>query len=134
MNKFSTAKLLSIIFCGIAVIVLVGLIIIYSATSGQMKTIDKAYSSFTHGIYKEYSQCFEGNSISEKEFDDLREQYLIDWGEDFAVSAEFISREKTDSGYNVNIKVTTYNETDHKTSEKALFMTKINGKWRIINS
>lgn len=134
MSKFSTAKLISIIFCALTVVALVVLIVVNSATSGQMKTIDKAYSSFTHGIYKEYQQCFGENSISEKEFDELREQYLTDWGEDFAVKADFIAREKTDSGYNVSIKVTTYNETDHETSEKTLFMTKVKGKWRIINS
>lgn len=131
MSKFSTAKLISMIFCGITVIVLVVLIVINSATSGQMKTIDKAYSSFTHGIYQEYQQCFGENSISEKEFDELREQYLTDWGEDFAVKADFITREKTDSGYNVNIKVTTYNETDHEAVHKMLFLTNSNGKWVI---
>lgn len=134
MSKLSPAKLISIIFCGLTVIALVVLIVINSATSGQMKTIDKAYSSFTHGIYKEYQQCFGEKAISEKEFDDLREQYITDWGEDFAVKADFITREKADSGYNVSIKVTTYNETDHETSEKTLFMTKVNGKWRIINA
>ena len=134
MSKFSTAKLISIVFCGITVIALVVLIVINSATSGQMKTIDKAYSSFTHGIYKEYQQCFGENFISEREFDELREQYITDWGEDFTVKANFITREKTDSGYNVSIKVTTYNETDHETSEKTLLMTKVKGKWRIINA
>lgn len=134
MSKFSTSKLISIVFCGIAVIVLVGLIVIYSATSGQMKTIDKAYSSFTHGIYKEYSQCFEGNSISEKEFDDLREQYLTDWGEDFAVKAEFYTREKHGNGYIVYVRVYTYNENDHISSAKEFFMTKSKGKWLISNA
>ena len=133
MSKLSTAKIISIIFCSVTVLALVFLIVINASTSGQMKTIDKAYSSFSHGIYKEYSQCFGEDVISEKEFDELREQYLIDWGEDFAVSAEFISREKTDSGYNVNIKVTTYNEKDHETVQKILFMVKSNGKWQIVN-
>lgn len=133
MSKHSTAKIISIIFCSVTVLALVFLIVINASTSGQMKTIDKAYSSFSHGIYKEYSQCFGEDVISEKEFDELREQYLIDWGEDFAVSAEFISREKTDSGYNVNIKVTTYNEKDHETVQKILFMVKSNGKWQIVN-
>ncbi|MGN0599395.1 MAG: hypothetical protein ACI4JK_05815 [Oscillospiraceae bacterium] len=134
MSKHSTAKIISIIFCSVTVLALVFLIVINASTSGQMKTIDKAYSSFSHGIYKEYSQCFGENVISEKEFDELREQYLIDWGEDFAVSAEFISREKTDSGYNVNIKVTTYNEKDHETVQKMLFMVRSNGKWQIVNA
>ncbi|MGN1305579.1 MAG: hypothetical protein ACI4YB_11160 [Oscillospiraceae bacterium] len=133
MSKLSTAKIISIIFCSVTVLALVFLIVINASTSGQMKTIDKAYSSFTHGIYKEYQQCFGDTVISEKEFDELREQYLIDWGEDFAVSAEFISREKTDSGYNVNIKVTTYNEKDHETVQKMLFMVRSNGKWQIVN-
>ena len=134
MSKHSTAKIISIIFCSVTVLALVFLIVINASTSGQMKTIDKAYSSFSHGIYKEYSQCFGENVISEKEFDELREQYLIDWGEDFAVSAEFVSREKTDSGYNVNIKVTTYNEKDHETVQKMLFMVRSNGKWQIVNA
>ena len=78
MSKHSTAKIISIIFCALTVAALVILIIIKSATSGQMKTIDKAYSSFTHGIYKEYQQCFGEKSISEKEFDSLREQYIAE--------------------------------------------------------
>lgn len=134
MSKHSTAKIISIIFCALTVAALVILIVIKSATSRQMKTIDKAYSSFTHGIYKEYQQCFGEKSISEKEFDSLREQYIAEWGEDFTVSAEFVSREKTDSGCNVNVKVTVYNEKDHETEQKTLFMTKSKGKWLIINS
>ena len=134
MSKHSTAKIISIIFCALTVAALVVLIVIKSATSGQMKTIDKAYSSFTHGIYKEDRQCFGEKSISEKEFDSLREQYIAEWGEDFTVSAEFVSREKTDSGCNVNVKVTVYNEKDHETEQKTLFMTKSKGKWLIINS
>lgn len=134
MSKHSTAKIISIIFCALTVAALVVLIVIKSATSGQMKTIDKVYSSFTHGIYKEYRQCFGEKSISEKEFDSLREQYIAEWGEDFTVSAEFVSREKTESGCNVNVKVTVYNEKDHETEQKALFMTKSKGKWLIINS
>ena len=134
MSKHSTAKIISIIFCALTVAALVVLIVIKSATSGQMKTIDKAYSSFTHGIYKEYRQCFGEKSISEKEFDTLREQYIAEWGDDFTVSAEFVSREKTDSGCNVNVKVTVYNEKDHETEQKMLFMTKSKGKWLIINA
>lgn len=134
MSKHSTAKIISIIFCALTVAALVVLIVIKSATSGQMKTIDKAYSSFTHGIYKEYRQCFGEKSISEKEFDSLREQYIAEWGEDFTVSAEFVSREKTEIGYNVNVKVTVYNDKDHETSQKTLFMTKDKGKWIIINA
>lgn len=133
MSKHSTAKIISIIFCALTVAALVILMIIRASTSGQMKTIDKAYSSFTHGIYKEYQQCFAEGSISEKEFDSLREQYIADWGEEFAVNAEFVSRENTDSGCNVNVKVTIYNEKDHETSQKTLFMTKIKGKWLIVN-
>ena len=132
MSKHSTAKITGIIFCALTVAALVVLIVIKSATSGQMKTIDKAYSSFTHGIYKEYRQCFGEKSISEKEFDSLRKQYIAEWGEDFTVSAEFVSRENTDSG--CNVKVTVYNEKDHETEQKTLFMTKSKGKWLIINS
>lgn len=134
MSKHSTAKITGIIFCALTVAALVVLIVIKSATSGQMKTIDKAYSSFTHGIYKEYRQCFGEKSISEEEFDSLREQYIAKWGEDFTVSAEFVSREKTESGCNVNVKVTVYNEKDHETEQKTLFMTKSKGKWLIINA
>lgn len=134
MSKHSTAKIISIIFCALTVAALVILIIIKSATSGQMKTIDKAYSSFSHGIYKEYQQCFGEKSISEKEFDSLREQYITEWGEDFTVSADFVSREKTENGYNVNVKVSVYNEKDHETEQKTLFMTKSKGKWLINNS
>lgn len=134
MSKHSTAKIISIIFCALTVAALVFLIIIKSATSGQMKTIDKAYSSFSHGIYKEYQQCFGEKSISEKEFDSLREQYIAEWGEDFTVSADFVSREKTENGYNVNVKVSVYNEKDHETEQKTLFMTKSKGKWLINNS
>lgn len=134
MSKHLTAKIISIIFCALTVAALVILIVIKSATGGQMKTIDKAYSSFTHGIYKEYQQCFGEKSISEKEFDALREQYIADWGEDFSVSADFVSREKAENGYNVNVKVTVYNDKDHETMQKTLFMTKSNGKWIIINA
>lgn len=134
MSKHSTAKIISIIFCALTVAALVILMIIKTGTSGQMKTIDKAYSAFTHDLYKEYQQCFSDKAISEKEFDSLREQYIADWGEDFIVSAKFVSREKTDSGYNVNITVTTYNDKDHETAQKTLFMVKSNGKWRIVNS
>lgn len=134
MSKHSTAKIISIIFCALTVAALVVLIVIKSATSGQMKTIDKAYSSFTHGIYKEYRQCFGEKTISEKEFDSLREQYIAEWGEDFTVSAEFVSREKTEIGYNINVKVTVYNDKDHEASQKTLFMTKNKGKWLIINA
>lgn len=134
MSKHSTAKIISIIFCALTVAALVILIVIKSATGGQMKTIDKAYSSFTHGLYKEYQQCFGEKSISEKEFDALRDEYISDWGEDFTVSADFVSREKAENGYNVNVKVTVYNDKDHETMQKTLFMTKSKGKWIIINA
>lgn len=134
MSKHSTAKIISIIFCALTVAALVILTIIKAGTSGQMKTIDKAYSAFTHDLYKEYQQCFAEDPISEKEFDDLREQYLTDWGEKFAVKAEFLTREKHGNGYIVYVKVYTYNENDHITSAKEFFMTKSKGKWLISNA
>lgn len=132
MKINSAKKLAAKLFCIAAAILLVVLLFISSGARGQMKTIDKAYNSFTHGLYKEYSQCFGGNVISESEFDKLREEYIADWGEDFSVSADFVSREKDENGYNVNIKVTVYNESTHEKMDKTLSMEKSKGKWVIM--
>lgn len=132
MKNNSAKKTAAKLLCIAAVILLVVLLFISSAAKGQMKTIDKAYNSFTHGIYKEYSQCFGRNVISESEFDKLREEYIANWGEDFTVSADFVSREKLENGYNINIKVTIYNEDMHEKMDKTLFMEKIKGKWVIM--
>lgn len=123
-------KTISAAFCAAAALLLIVLLVIESGFKGQMKTIDKVCNSFTHGIYSDYSKCYVSPD-SEKEFDALREEYIREWGEDFHVSADFIERKKTDSGYTVYYELTVYNDSSHKTDRKSVSMKKQGGKWII---
>ena len=126
MKKLS--KTIAAAFCAAAALLLIALLVVEGGLKGQMKTIDTVCSSFTHGIYSDYSKCFAVPPNSEKEFDELREEYIREWDEDFHISADFIERKKTDQGCTVYYELTVYNDSSHKTDRKSVNMKKQGGK------
>ena len=133
-KKRSAAKTVGIVFFILTVVVCVALAAYNIYIGGQMKTIDQVYSAVTHDTYNDYVKCFaEGSErLYEKSFNELVESYRKDWGEEFRLSADFISRERfSDGSFKVNVRVTVYNKTDSEKSQSSFIMSRKNGKWVI---
>lgn len=132
-KKLSPLKILSIFFCIAAGAFFVMLLIMQIYTGGQMKTIDKMYHAVSHGIYSDYASCFsDGTSyMTEAEFDRYRSELENKWGEDFRVSADFVSRDDGKFTVEVRVEETSYNDTDHETVYAEYSMLRQNGKWLI---
>ncbi|MBQ8827330.1 MAG: hypothetical protein IJ007_09585 [Oscillospiraceae bacterium] len=132
-KKLSPLKSLSIFFCIAAGAFFVMLLIMQIYLGGQMKTIDKLYNSISHGIYSDYASCFSpwAGCMTEAEFDRYREELERNWGEDFRVSADFVSRRSSKKTVDVRVDETTYNDATHETVSVEYEMMRVNGKWVI---
>jgi anthranilate/para-aminobenzoate synthase component II len=132
-NNKAFTKLIGKIFCIIAICLTIVLIAVKMYTGGQIKTVNNVYTAVTHKLYDDYRKCFADGSeyLSEKQFDELCESYESTWGEDYHLSAEFVSREKTAGGVKVNVKLTVYNESEHETSDESFLLVRQGGKWLI---
>lgn len=132
-KKTSPLKNVNIFFCIAASAFLIMLVIMQIYLGGQMKTIDKLYNSISHGIYSEYVSCFSpwAAHMNEAEFDRYREELEHNWGEDFRVSADFVSRRSSKKTVDVRVDETTYNDVTHETVMVEYEMMRVNGKWVI---
>ena len=132
-KKLSPIKILSIFFCIAAGSFFIMLLIMQIYLSGQMKTIDKLYHAVSHGIYSDYAECFSpyASCMTEVEFDRYREELENKWGEDFRVSADFVSRRSSKKTVDIRVDETTYNDISHETVSVEFEMMRINGKWVI---
>lgn len=132
-KKLSPFKILSIFFCIAAGAFFVMLLIMQIYLGGQMKTIDKLYNSISHGIYSDYASCFSpwAKYMTEAEFDRYREELERNWGEDFRVSADYVSRRSSKKTVDVRVDETTYNDVTHETVSVEYEMMRVNGKWVI---
>lgn len=133
-KKSGAAKIIVLVFCILAMCVTAVLTAVSIYTGGQMKTIDNVYAAVTHGIYSDYRKCFADGSeyLSEKQFDALCDGYKQEWGEDYHLSAEFLSRDNSKKGCEVRVKTTVYNELAHESETVSFEMARQNGKWLII--
>lgn len=133
-RKRSAAKTVGIVFFILTAAACIALAAYNIYIGGQMKTIERVYSAVTHDTYNDYVKCFaEGSErLYEKSFGELVESYRKDWGEEFRLSADFISRERlSDGSFKVNVRVTVYNKTDSEKTQSSFIMTRRNGKWVI---
>ncbi len=133
-KKINPLKIAGILFCVAAVIFLAAFLIIKIYTGGQMKTIDKLYTAVTRGNYEDYSACFAKGSVhnSQSEFDLLRSDYMQQWGEDFHLKADYVSRDDGKKGVEVRVKTTLYNDTDSENNYVTIVLTRQDGKWLIV--
>lgn len=132
-KKTSLPKILSILFCIAAAAFFVMLLIMQIYLSGQMKTIDKLYNSVSHGIYSDYASCFSVNTscMTEGEFDRYRQEIESKWGEDFRVTADFVSRISGKTTVDIRVDETTRNDSLHETVPVEIRMMRENGRWVI---
>ncbi len=132
-NRSYTLKLTGMAFCAVTAVILAALICVKAYTGGQIKTVSDVCTAITRDIYADYRACFADGSeyLSEKGFEEFRSNYEAEWGEDFHIKAEFLSREAAGNGYNVNVRLTVYNDIAHEASPASFHMTRRDGKWVI---
>lgn len=133
-KRYGAAKGAAIVFCILAMCAAAALTAVSVYTGGQMKTINNVYAAVTHGIYSDYRECFADGSeyLSEKQFDSLCAEYERGWGEDYHLSAEFLSRDNSGKGCEVRVRTTVYNELSHESENVSFEMARQNGKWVIV--
>lgn len=139
-KKLTTGKLAGIIFCILAAACTVVLLFISGYFSGQMKTIDKFFTSIARSDFNGYKSCLSAeiaDSLTEADLEANKEwlQNLLD-GEEIKTSAAFVKREKFDngflSGYFVYIELTIYNDDHVTTWEKPIALIREGMKWVIL--
>lgn len=133
-KKLSAGKLAAMIFCFVTVVALGALLFVSIYTGGQIKTINSVYTAVVHDIYSDYAKCFSDSSekLSESAFEALRQEYIHDYGEDFRISADFVSREEIGGKkFAVTVKTTVYNDVTSASENCSFIMKKQGGKWVI---
>lgn len=133
-KRLSAGKLIAIMFCLIATVALGALLFVAAYMGGQIKTVNSVYAAVVHDIYGDYVKCFSDGSekLSESAFKALREGYIHDYGEDFRISADFVSREDIGGKkFKVTVKTTVYNDVTAASENCSFIMKKQGGKWVI---
>lgn len=133
-KTFSFGKLAGIIFCVLAGICTVILLFVSSYFSGQMKTVDKFFTSLTREDINGFRSC-----VPEDIADRITEHYLEradGWlkemldGEAVKAEVKFQRREKHGDGYIIYFDLTLYNDHDHITEQdQALMLIREGMKW-----
>ena len=137
-KKVSAGKVAGLIFCILAGICTVVLLFISGYFSGQMKTVDKFFTSLTRNDINGFKSC-----VPKEEADIITEYYLEradGWlkemldGEEVKTSVAFVKREKLDNGvsngYVVFFDLTLYNDNNHVTQrEQSLILIREGMKW-----
>ena len=139
-KKVSPGKIAGLIFCILAGICTVVLLFMDGYFSGQMKTVDKFFTSLTRNDINGFKSC-----VPKEEADLITEYYLEradGWlkemvgfkDEEVKTSVAFVKREKLDNGvsngYVVFFDLTLYNDNDHVTEqEQSLILLREGMKW-----
>ena len=133
-KKYSSGKIAGIIFCVLAAVCTVALLFASSYFSGQMKTIDKYWTSVARGDLNGYKSCFlpefaEKLTEADLEADAELLQALLR-SEEVKTSVTFVSREEwTPTLYRVYYDITIYNDDDHVTERTLAFLHREGTKW-----
>lgn len=133
-EKLSTGKLAGIIFCTAAAVCTVILLFVSGYFSGQMKTIDKYWTSVARGDLNGYKSCFlpefaEKLTEADLEADAELLQALLR-SEEVKTSVTFVNREEwTPTLYRVYYDITIYNDDDHVTEHAEMFLHREGMKW-----
>ena len=133
-KKITGGKLAGIIFCILAGICTVVLLFASSYFSGQMKTIDKYWTSVARGDLSGYKSCFlpefaEKLTEADLEADAELLQALLR-SEEVKTDVTFVSREEwTPTLYRVYYDITIYNDDDHVTERTLAFLHREGMKW-----
>ena len=134
-KKMSAGKLVGIIICVLSAVLVCVLWVVDIYLGGRIKTIDKCCSAIVHNNYEEYISCFSENTkkppTSESEFNELRAEYIKQWGEDFRIKADFVSADNGKKGYEVTVKFTVYNDIDNESEISSILLVRESGKWLI---
>ena len=133
-KKLSAGKLAGIIFCILAGICTVVLMFVSGYFSGQMKTVDKFFTSLTREDINGFKSC-----VPKETADRITEHYLEradGWlkemldGEEVKADVKFQKREKYGDGYIIYFDLTLYNDNGNITErDQALMLLREGMKW-----
>ena len=137
-KKASPGKVVGIIFCILAGICTVVLLFMDGYFSGQMKTIDKFWTSVARGDLNGYRSCFSSGflenypeHIAEADLEEQAKVYQDMLGsEDIKTSVKFVERHKMGSNfYWVSFDLTVYNDDGYVTERTFDFLNWNGMKW-----
>lgn len=133
-KKINPLKIAGMLFCVAAAVMLGAFVIIKIYTGGQIKTIDKLYTAVTRGVYTDYRACLAEGALvfSESEFEQMRGKYQLEWGEDFHLKADYVSRKDVEKGVEVTVKTTVYNDDGSESKYETFVLVRQNGKWLVL--
>ena len=133
-KKLTTGKLAGIIFCIVAAGCMIVLLFISSYFSGQMKTVDKFFTSLTREDINGFRSCVpkETADIITEHYLERADGWLKDMldGEEVKADVKFQKREKYGDGYIIHFDLTLYNDNGHITEQdQALLLLREGMKW-----
>ena len=135
-KKASPGKIAGIIFCILAGICTVVLLFMDGYFSGQMKTIDKYYTSVARDDLNGFKSCFSpefAETLTEADLEDQAKRLQALLGsEEVKTDVTFLSRYKLNSAiYQVNFNYTVYNDDDNVTEQAWAVLYRDGMKWVI---
>ncbi|MCH5194026.1 MAG: hypothetical protein J1F11_08705 [Oscillospiraceae bacterium] len=135
-KKASPGKIAGIIFCILAGICTVVLLFMDGYFSGQMKTIDKYYTSVARDDLNGFKSCFSpefAETLTEADLEDQAKRLQALLGsEEIKTDVTFLSRYKLNSTiYQVNFNYTVYNDDDNVTEQAWTVIYRDGMKWVI---
>ena len=140
-KKYSSGKIAGIIFCVLAAACTVVLMFVSGYFSGQMKTVDKLFTSIIREDWSGFRSCLSAEFVeyfTEADFKANKRvlQNLLG-SEEVKTDVTFVKREKFDNelydAYVVYVDFTVYNDDDHVTMQDCPFVLIREGmKWVII--
>ncbi len=140
MNKKMTAgKAAGIVFCILALVCTVFLILLNSYFGGQMKTINKFFTAVERNDFNSYKTCFSGSDAEDLTEADIEEDRrigeVIEDTEDLRMDVSFKGREKLENGkYSVTFDIVVYNDSEKETLKNvSRVLARENGKWVIVD-
>ena len=135
-KKVSAGKTAGIIFCILAGICTVVLLFMDVYFSGQMKTIDKFWTSVARDDLNGCKSCLSAElaeKLTEHDFEAEKERFqiLLD-GENVKTSVTFVDRNKmSDNSYSICVDLTIYNDDANVTERTYYFLVREGMKWLI---
>ncbi len=138
MNKKMTAgKLAGIIFCILAAVCAVFLMLLNSYFGGQMKTVDKYYTAVERNDADSFKACFpeaKREDLTDADMEAARSAAnVLEDKEEFHTDVTFRGREKLGKEkYSVTFDVAVYNDSEKESIKDVSFvLVREKGKWVI---
>lgn len=135
-KKLTVGKILGIIFCILAAAGTVVLLCVNAYFGGQMKLIDKFFTSIERDDFNSFKACFAEdmrNEITEEHFSGFKSIIsILQDNEKLHTKVEFVDRKKVENTYIVTYDLTVYNDEEHKEFNSApMPLKRESGKWVI---